>query len=586
MRPVVRLTASATSALPRWLLLTICVIYSAFGLFGRDPWKNEDAAGFGVMWTMANGDLHDWLLPNLVGKYIASDGPGGYWLGALAIRALAPWVDASNASRVYTGLMFCAACAFVWYAAYLLGRRAEVQPFKYAFGGEPEPRDYGRTLADGALLILLACFGLAERGHETTPALAQFVCIAMLVYGLVRMLDKPIQGALIWGAGLGLVALTSSPVLVGALLIGTLTMMLIVREARSRWLLLIGLPVALALSIAWPLVTLAQFPVDGVWFLNQWMRGSLNSFTGPFGPVLIYALKNLPLFTWPAWPLAIWAWISWSGLRRAPHIAVPLAVIVPLFILVVLQSSETNRLYMLPLPALAVLASFALPTLKRGAINAFDWFAVLSFTVLSSFVWLVWFASMTGFPFFLARNLSRLVPGYVPQFKILSLVCAIAVTVCWIVLVQWRVARHPKVLWRSVVLSSAGTTLMWVLLMTLWLPFVNYSRTYKDVAQQIAANLPEDYSCISPVRLGNAQIATFAYFGGMHFSFNDDDCDVLLRQDTQDFGAPGAMSNFVWKLVWEGRRAADRDERFRLYVRIDRPTPPVKRRNPRQKLPQ
>src|SRR5579871_2367512 len=101
MRPVVRLTASATSALPRWLLLAICIVYASFGLFGRDPWKNEDAAGFGVMWTMANGGAHDWLLPNLVGKYLTEDGPLGYWLGASAIRVLSPWVDASNASRVF-----------------------------------------------------------------------------------------------------------------------------------------------------------------------------------------------------------------------------------------------------------------------------------------------------------------------------------------------------------------------------------------------------------------------------------------------------------------------------------------------------
>ncbi len=536
MRSVVRLTASATSALPRWLLLTICIVYASFGLFGRDPWKNEDAAGFGVMWTMANGTAHDWLLPNLVGKYITSEGPLGYWLGASAIRLLAPWVDASNASRVFTGLMFCAACAFVWYAAYLLGRRPEVQPFKYAFGGEPEPRDYGRTLADGALLILLGCFGLAERGHETTPQLAQFVCIAMLVYGLVRMIDRPLQGSLIWGLALGLVTLTSSPVLVGALLLGTLAMTLIVREARTRWLLLAGLPVALVLSVAWPIAALSAFPNDAVWFLK----------------------------------------------RRAPHIAIPVSVIAPLLILVVLQSSSTNRLYMLLLPALAVLATFALPTLKRGAINAIDWFAVLSFTILSTFVWLVWLAGLTGFPHPLARNLARLAPGFTPEFKILSFVCAVAVTVCWVALVQWRIARHPKVLWRSVVLSSAGTTLMWVLLMTLWLPVVNYSRTYKDVAQQIASHLPADYTCISPVRLGDAQIATFAYFGDMHFSFNED-CDVILRQDTQDFGEPSAMSNFVWQLVWEGRRVADRDERFRLYVRIDRPKPPVKRRNWRPK---
>ncbi len=187
MKPVVRLTASATRALPRWLLLTLCLVYAAFGLFGRDPWKNEDAAGFGVMWTMAKGGWHDWLLPNLVGKFITTDGPLGYWLGALSIRGLGPWVDASNASRVATGVLFCVACAFVWYAAYLLGRRAEVQPFKYAFGGEPEPRDYGRTLADGALLVLVACFGLAERGHETTPQLAQFAWIAMLVYGIALL---------------------------------------------------------------------------------------------------------------------------------------------------------------------------------------------------------------------------------------------------------------------------------------------------------------------------------------------------------------------------------------------------------------
>src|SRR3954454_23334351 len=80
MRPVVRLTASATSALPRWLLLAICIVYASLGLFGRDPWKNEDAAGFGVMWTMANGGAREWLLPNLVGKYLTEDGPLGYWL--------------------------------------------------------------------------------------------------------------------------------------------------------------------------------------------------------------------------------------------------------------------------------------------------------------------------------------------------------------------------------------------------------------------------------------------------------------------------------------------------------------------------
>ncbi|MGN4224867.1 glycosyltransferase family 39 protein, partial [Burkholderia gladioli] len=353
-------------------------------------------------------------------------------------------------------------------------------------------------------------------------------------------------------------------------------LMLATPEVRHRHLLLVGVPIAVLLFALWPLAALTLYPDDANWFFNQWLHGSLMRFSGPPTAVLRYAAKNLPLFTWPAWPLAIWAWVSWKGWRRRPHIAVPLAVAAPLVALVILQSQETNRVYMLLLPPLAVLATFALPTLKRGAINAIDWFAVLSFTILGSFVWLVWLASITGFPHPLARNLARLVPGYESHFNILAFACALIATFCWCALVRWRISRQPKVLWRSVVLSGAGTTLMWVLLMTLWLPFVNYSRTYRDVAVQIAAHLPADYECISPVRLGDAQIATFAYFGDMHFSFTDD-CDVILRQDPADYGEPSSMSEYVWRLIWKGRRAADRDERFRLYERIERPKTPIRR---------
>lgn len=55
---------------------------------------------------------------------------------------------------------------------------------------------------------------------------------------------------------------------------------------------------------------------------------------------------------------------------------------------------------------------------------------------------------------------------------------------------------------------------------------------------------------------------------------------MILRQDRAEFGAPSSMSQYVWRLVWEGRRVADRDERFRLYERIERPKAPSKRRPP------
>jgi len=577
MRPVVRLSASATRALPRSALLALCVIYAASGLFGRDPWKNEDAIGFGVMWTMVNGGIHDWLLPNLFGKVMAGSGPLVYWLGAFAIRLLDGWVDPSNASRIVTGALLISTCALVWYGSYLLGRRAEVQPFKFVFGGEPEPRDYGRTLADGALLILLASFGLAERGHETTPEIGQLACVAMLVYGLIRSIDKPIQGALWWGVALGLISLCANPLMALALLMAVLIAALYCRELHAAKTLTVGIPLALAISLLWPLTALQVFPTDAAVFLKSWALDHFNDLGTPTAGVFFYALKNLPLFTWPAWPLAAWSLYSWPGFRRAPHVVIPACVTAALLALVVLQSHQSNLLFLLLLPPLAVLASFGLPTLKRGAVNAIDWFALLSFTIAGGFIWLVWIAGLSGFPPSIARNLARLVPGFKLEFSVGALVAALLVTASWILLVQWRLARHPKVLWRSVVLSSAGSTLTWVLLMTLWLPIVNYGRTYRDVATQIATHLPADYSCISPVRLGDAQLASFAYFGNMHFaSSGDDDCDVILRQDTADYDPPTSKSPFTWTLIWEGRRPADRDERFRLYTRTERH--PVKRR--------
>lgn len=566
MKPVVRLTASATSALPRVVLLAICLIFAATGLFGRDPWKNEDAAGFGVMYTLAHGGLSDWLQPNVFGRPMPDDGPLMYWLGALSIRLFGALLGAPDAARLVTAALFLGACGLLWYGTYLLGRRPEVQPFKYAFGGEPAPRDYGRTIADGALLILLACFGLAERGHETTPQIAQLFSITLLLYGLVRLTDKPCQGALCWGLGLGLLTMSGNPMMPLFLLVSTAVLNAVAPSLRRASLWWLGLPLALVLALLWPAANWLLMPQTAPDFLYTWMSSGLSRYTGAPGGVLAYALKNFPLFTWPAWPLAIWSFYSWRGLRRAPHVAAPLAVILPLLVLVVLQNHQNNRLFAILLPAMSMMAAFALPTLKRGAINAIDWFAVISFTGLSAFVWLVWIASLTGFPAPLARNLFKLIPGFSASFNPLALVVALAVTACWVLLVHWRVARSPKVLWRSVVLSSAGTTLMWVLLMTLWLPFINYSRTYRDVAAQIASHLPADYRCVQPVRLGDAQIASFGYFGKMRFGNADSGCDVLLRQDSADFGEPESLAPYHWQPVWEGRRAADRDERFRLYL--------------------
>jgi hypothetical protein len=55
------------------------------------------------------------------------------------------------------------------------------------------------------------------------------------------------------------------------------------------------------------------------------------------------------------------------------------------------------------LPPLAILAAFGLPTMKRGAINAIDWFAVMILSFFAGFIWLAWIAKQTNWPPQLAR---------------------------------------------------------------------------------------------------------------------------------------------------------------------------------------
>lgn len=585
----VHLTAAATGALPRYLLLAICIIYGLTGLFGRDPWKNEDAAGFGVMWQLGSGNLQDWLMPNIVGRPFSEDGPLVYWVGGLMIRLFGSWLGAPDASRLATALFYFATCAFIWYSTYLLGRRDEVQPFAFAFGGQPDARSYGRALADGALLIFLACVGLAVRGHETTAQVGQVCFIAFMLYGMVRSLDKPVQGSLWFGVGLAALCMASGPILAAALLAAALVAGAVSQPVPSKRLLTIGVPVALALVAVWMVVVYlgAADAEDGVTYIREWARYDRRTYGLPTLPTAGFIARNFLLFAWPVWPIAAFAWLSWRGMRRAPHMALPLAILGMLFLLLVLQRSPGDVQFILLLPPMAILAAFALPTLPRAAINAVDWFALLFFTIFGGTVWFMWIAKTTGWPPKVANNVFRQIPGFEHTFTISAVVIALAATVAWVLVVRWRLSRAPKQIWRPVVISAAGTTLMWVMAMTLWLPSINYGKTYRDVAKAAALALPSTYECVQPIRMGDAQLASFAYFGNIRFGGPGDGCDVLLRHDAVDYGAPSNVSHFEWRLIWEGRRPADRDERFRLYRLVDTSQAksaqaPARRRLPRQ----
>lgn len=550
-------------------MVLLTLIYAFTGLFGRDPWKNEDAEGFGVMWTLAHGQWADWVFPHLAGRTDLAGPPLPYWLGALMIKLFGGLIGQANAARIIVAICFIATAAAIWYATYLLGRRSEVQPMQFAFGGQPSHKEYGKTLADGALLIFLACIGLAIRAHETTPMMLELLGLSFLLYGTVRGLDKPWQGGILSGIGLTIISL--SGILWGTVLLGisaVIALRISQTTIKKDWLLGVGLILIPGISI-WPLIfhfsSLTPDVIKNIYFI--WWGGNELQITPSLLSIKFFGV-NFWLYSWPVWPLCFFGIYHWakSGQNkwRAAHLVIPGMIFLAELTLLFFIKDLSERYLIILVPPMAILAAFALPFLKRGLINFIDWFALISFTVVAGFIWVIWLAKMTGFPQTTANNVARYIPGFVARFSWTELIVALIITGLWVAVIRWRTSRAHQAIWRCVVISAAGTTLMWGLLMSLWLPTIDYAKTYRHVANRLVTATPKDVKCIDSSLLGDAQLASFIYFTQLPLQDNST-CNYRLTHSSKEAKNSALENNQALKLIWEDRRASDRDEKLRLY---------------------
>ncbi len=567
---MVKLTAAATNSIPRIIIFALTLIYGFAGLFFRDPWKNEDAIGFGGMWTLFRGNSLDWIVPHLAGRDLSLGAPLPYWMGAILIDLFGSWIGAANAARLYSAICFFAAALAIWYATYLLGRRTEVQPMALAVGGHPNRKNYGMTLADGALLIFLACVGLAQRAHETTPMMAQLMGISIVLYGTIRGLDKPWQGGLWTGLGIIIVALSSNLTL--SLLVVTATIIAVIAsnaKLRFRWTLTSSILGLIGFAI-WPMLWyLGNITPEWRHIAEDGWRNMPEMRASPSLESLSFLGVNFWAYAWPVWPLAMISLAHWGRVKtaaawRAPHLCIPLSLFIACLIYVLFRVDANEHDLMILIPSLAIIAAFSLPILKRNLISFIDWLAMFSFTLIALAIWIIWMAKMTGFPETTAANIARLLPGFQGQFHWLGFIIAIIITAIWIAVVRWRTSRAPKEIWRCLIISASGTTLMWVLLMTLWLPTINYAKTYRNVAARLSQVVTKESGCIDTTNIGSAQLASFSYFTKLNLR-DDPSCHWMLTHNQSEARAYAQLNNKKLILLWEDRRASDRDERLRLY---------------------
>lgn len=551
----------AVRRLPRAVLLMFCIAYVLPGFLGRMPWKGGDMAAFGYMVELARGAT-DWLSPRMMGLPADVDALLPYWLGAWAMQLAPGWMAPDFAARIPFVLLLTLTLFATWYGTYYLARNPEAQPVAFAFGGEASPPDYARAMADGGLLAFIACLGLAQLSHETTPAQVQLCFAALTFYALAALPYRTLTPVVAGVVGLSGLALSGAPTMAILFGAGSALIHLLDRSSEPQnpgkvW----G-----ATGIALVTVLVAMLALS----LNLWRwridlpEASWREWRS-LGRLLLW-------FTWPAWPLALWTLWRWRrqlirGAAPSRHLALPLWFI-GVAVGATLTTASADRSLLLALPALAALAAFALPTLGRSVAALIDWFTLIFFSGCAFIIWVVWIAMQTGVPRQPAANVARLVPGFEHSFSYTPFLIAISATLAWAWLVKWRVGRHRAAIWKSLVLPAGGAALCWLLLMTLWLPLLDFARSYAPLVQR-AIKVVQKPACVQAHGLSRGQIAAFQFHG--HLAIKPASTQARCPWLIVDKDASSTLRTTVdmtqWTLHSSLPRPSDRDEDILIYKR-------------------
>jgi 4-amino-4-deoxy-L-arabinose transferase-like glycosyltransferase len=520
------------------LLLLLCLLWVGLGLVGHHPWKPEEAQTISAVEHLLEGG--SWAIPSVAGVPTLHNPPLYHLSAALSGWLLSPWLSLHDAARLVTGF---------WMGLTLL--------MVGMTGREMWGMGEGRQTS----FIFLGSIGLIYSAHTLTPEVAGLAGCATAFYGLALARRRPWRASPLIGSGLG-IAFLSTGLLKPGIILATAVLLPVLFNNWRRKSYFASLATGLLIAIPW----------FGIWLLYAWQQSPdmlqtwlVSGRHGFDNNNLPYFLEMLSWFAWPALPLAAWSiWHYRSNLLQRPQFQLALTLLLVMLLMLGMgaESRDVNALpFLLPL---AVMGSAAIDQLRRGAASALDWFGIMMFGFFGFLVWLGWFAMMSGMPARLAARMHKLSEAYVPHFSWVAFIAATAITMVWLLVVFKANKRSNRA---AVTDWAVGITMVWGLLMTLWLPWLDATKSYHGVFLELEKALPANYSCITSRGLGEFQVALLDYYADIRTrSFETEqgtNCDLYLVQDEKkrSLGQPGSG----WKLIWKGNRPSDRRERFRLY---------------------
>lgn len=604
--PLPGLAASAAQRLPRWAFFLLLVLYVGHGLFFRDPWRGDDLANIALAKSTAQaliaGDFSPLLLPQLHGLLWTEQGPLWPVISAMFMLPAFAWSVAIDApvsprllddlARIPLAITLAFGLVAIWKAVDRFARRREAQPID-PLGVGPNSSDFGKTLADCGLLLTVATLGVIYPWHQSGVHGVGFLLQCLLLWALSTAPETPrrasgqaalIVVAMLLAVGPGLAL--ANMICIGLIFYWVGPYRLASRQFLGRWLWL-----SLLGAGAWALAAATLMP--GGYALQWWSEqfGSWQIMRIIQNPLELDPLRSWAREVlwkwWPLWPVVIYGLWKHRRVRLAlaPHWTVPLIMAATLITLGLIGPRQWQLQELLPVAPLALIAAFSLLTLPRPLVNLIDWFAVTLFTALGLFIWLYWLAFHFGVPETLAQRIDIVAPGLEASFRWHEALVGLAASLAWLALVAWRIGRGSPRLWRPVVISAGGLTLVWVLLMTLWLSAIDRIQGQGTLAGSLQAAWAQSASQATGVEPSqcvqlSGDLRTLDAIATAHTSLPLSvrrECRWRLglvgpgSEITTLSGrlSPGELSE--WKIIWRSSLREDRRfrDRFLLIERND-----------------
>ncbi|MES2354676.1 MAG: glycosyltransferase family 39 protein [Pseudomonadota bacterium] len=553
IRPEVQPVKTATQPLSTpslstpWIIL-LCVAWLLPGLFGHGPWKPDEAYTFGLVHHMIQSG--DWIVPTLGGEPFIEKPPIFFIVAALFAKLFSGWLPLHDGARIATVFFFTIMCAFI----------ALTQ----------------RALNDNrngnlALLILIGCLGLLPRAHQLITDVALLSGFAMAYYAFAISYKRPLLAGFLLGTGVGLGFMSKGLIAPGALGLTAIALPLVGREWRCRSYFIclsISLLAMLPWLAVWPWLLYQRSPeLFHEWFFVQnWGRFFGSAHLSFPNDDRAFYFKLLPWWGWPATPLALFGlWHNRKTNFMRPAILLPL-VCLAVIMLVLTAAGEGRELYALPtLIPLVLLATAGENALKYRVTRILQGFWVFIFFALSACGWFSWsllfFLPLKGVS---EKTKAAILPATPLDFRPSTVCIAAGITLLCVAVfyLSRKDDRRPIIHW------TASITLLWAMLMTLWLPVIDEKKSYDKMIAELRTVLPPTYNCIASKGLGEPQRALLDYYMGLVTQRVEKgkggECTLLLVQGTTSSKVP---ADDGYRKLWEGNRPGDDSERFWLFER-------------------